>query len=385
MDSLYHKKYLKYRQKYLALKNQIGGVVCPHCQNESEYCTCSSLQTLPPHESLQTLPSSLSLQTLPSPESLQTLPSPESSLSLQTLPPPESLQTLPPELFFDIIHTQLKLDDLISLSQTNGGFRSIIQANLDRILYRILSHTATTDEDKEIIQAFIDGTRTNLGMRTISNLIVFRGILRVGIAIIGDEPKFFKITTYNMFLQALVASLSNQAMFNLFGLLIRSYKKIYETATVVNHDRFILGIIDTMNNRMNLHKASCFIQILEYYESLGYFSNNFSNKFIKQQLKISPIQFTLSAFILHIAQFEDQQFSQLLYYTINNRIPIWLVYIIFQNRLTNEQLETTVATFGNLVETVDKFGNLVPNNINYWEVDAFIKELKKRQNIFRCS
>jgi hypothetical protein len=42
MDSIYHKKYLKYRQKYLALKNQIGGTRCPQCGNELKNCTCDS-------------------------------------------------------------------------------------------------------------------------------------------------------------------------------------------------------------------------------------------------------------------------------------------------------------------------------------------------------
>jgi len=41
----YEKKYLKYKQKYLDLKNQIGGDLCPVCQLEivTGACTCRNV------------------------------------------------------------------------------------------------------------------------------------------------------------------------------------------------------------------------------------------------------------------------------------------------------------------------------------------------------
>ena len=49
MNQMYEKKYLKYKAKYLELKNQMrGGVICPTCGKDynpvvSERCNCSSV------------------------------------------------------------------------------------------------------------------------------------------------------------------------------------------------------------------------------------------------------------------------------------------------------------------------------------------------------
>jgi hypothetical protein len=47
MDNSYYKKYLKYRNKYLNLKNQIGGTICSKCGNDMENCICKQISELP--------------------------------------------------------------------------------------------------------------------------------------------------------------------------------------------------------------------------------------------------------------------------------------------------------------------------------------------------
>ena len=45
-NSNYYKKYLKYREKYLNLKNQFGGAQCPRCGNNVKDCTCDPISLL---------------------------------------------------------------------------------------------------------------------------------------------------------------------------------------------------------------------------------------------------------------------------------------------------------------------------------------------------
>jgi hypothetical protein len=285
MDSLYHKKYLKYREKYLALKNQIGGTVCERCGNELKNCTC------PPY-----------------------------------------LDTLPNELISDV-YTRLNLDGLISLSQTNKMFREEIKFNLNRILAQVIRNE--TPANIEIIQAFLDGTRTNLGMITIGNLIMFRGYLL--------EIGKFNNGSYNRYLPNVVASLVSQEMFNLFGLLLRVFKPYSPSSWNLLRS---MEKINTVMSQMNPHKAVCLSQILEHCKRKGY------------QLQAFAFE------IERIARYDDDQFSQLLKFTINDLMSLHMASFFMNYRLTDEELQQTVTYFRAL------------GSYNNMDVEYYIRRLR---------
>ena len=288
MDSLYHKKYLKYREKYLNLKKQFGGAKCYRCGNESKYCTC------PPH-----------------------------------------LDTLPQELSLDIYY-RLDLNGLISLSQTNPMIRKEINLNLTRILLQVIENE--TSANKEIIQAFLDGTRSNLDMRTISNLIMFKGfLLEIGSYYNGS------FNGYNV--KIAVASLSSNEMFNLFGYLI----KVFKSSNPSGWNLFkSMDKINTVMSHMNLHKANCLVQILEHYEGLGKRLNLLADD-IERFVKLHN---------------DDQQFSQLLKYTTNNSMTLGMANFFLQYRLTDAELEQAIIHFKSL------------GSYNNMDVERYIKKLR---------
>jgi hypothetical protein len=213
MDSIYHKKYLKYREKYLALKNQIGGTKCDKCGYESPDCPCN--------------------------------------FRIPTLP----------DLPLDIIISGLNLDSLISLALADTGMLEHINRRLSIILTKIMHNN--NPQDTKIIQIFLDATKSHPEMITINNLNQFKEIL-LKIELFGKDGKQVE----KEFLPNVVASLSSQEMFDLFAYLVKVFEKALKS------DIFeLVKISRTINNimrKMTPHKAICLTKILQHCEKIKY-------------------------------------------------------------------------------------------------------------------
>ena len=119
-NSNYYKKYLKYREKYLNLKNQFGGAKCPECGKDEKDCTCKKLEHLGDY--------------------------PISSI------------------------TQfLKLDDLLTLALTNKTIKDNINANIGNILKKV-AENETDSKKKNLIEGFLNFTEKKRTKRNIDAL-----------------------------------------------------------------------------------------------------------------------------------------------------------------------------------------------------------------------
>ena len=101
-NSNYYKKYLKYREKYLNLKNQFGGAKCPQCGKDKENCTCTTLENLGD------------------------------------------------ALLISSIAEYLRLDDIIRLAETSQSIKDNINADLGTILRKVAENEPddeSTDDD----------------------------------------------------------------------------------------------------------------------------------------------------------------------------------------------------------------------------------------------
>ena len=210
MNNIYYKKYLKYRSKYIALKNQIGGTKCERCGFELPNCPCNS-----------------------------------------------RFSDLSP-LLLDNIISGLDLNGLNSFSESNPRMKFYINRRLRPILQNIMHNTP---QDAKFIQIFLDVTKSHPEMITINNLVQFKEIL-LKIGLFGKYGDIVK----RDFLPNVVESLSSQEMFDLFAYLIKMFEKVLNILELIKTSRTINNIMRKMNN----HKAVCLTKILQHCEKIKY-------------------------------------------------------------------------------------------------------------------
>ncbi len=210
MDSLYHKKYLKYRSKYLALKNQIGGTKCSNCGYESPNCLCN--------------------------------------FRIPTLP----------DLPLDVIISRLDLNSLISLAQSDPGLSDYINRRFGKILENIKRNYP---KDINSIDSFFAVIREHPEFNNIRYLIMAKDVLSKKIL-----PEYIPrmihlaIDTYNdpEARRLLAFSLENNYTESISNLnmildLVRN-----NNAAIIN------AIIDKIRENVNSAEAAKFIANIDY-------------------------------------------------------------------------------------------------------------------------
>jgi hypothetical protein len=205
MDSLYNKKYLKYRSKYVALKNQIGGTKCERCGYESPNCLCN--------------------------------------FRIPTLP----------DLPLDIIISGLDLNALISFAQSDPGMLEYINRRFGKILENIKRYYP---KDITLIDSFFAVIREHPEFNNIRYLIMAKDVLSKKI-----EPEYIPrmiqlaIDTYNdpEARRLLTFSLENYYTEYTYNLIMILDLVRNNNAAIIN------AIIDKIRENVNSAEAAKFI------------------------------------------------------------------------------------------------------------------------------
>jgi hypothetical protein len=210
MDNLYYLKYLKYRSKYLALKNQIGGANCDRCGFELSNCICNS-----------------------------------------------RFDDLSP-LLLDNIISGLDLNGLNSFAESNPKIKLYINRRLRPILLNIMHNTP---QELEIIKASLDVTNTHLEMRTINNLIKIRTIFA---KFENLKQHSFYGSSFNIteFTDLVNYSLTEQRLLDLLSYLFSIYEIPHDLIMI--KDIFYTKIRNETNFFMTPTKAAYLLQMLKH-------------------------------------------------------------------------------------------------------------------------
>ena len=233
-NSNYYKKYLKYREKYLNLKNQFGGAKCPECGKDEKDCTCKKLEHLGDY--------------------------PISSIT-----------------------KFLQLDDLIRLAEISPSIKDDINADIGNIL-REVAKNEPDDEKKQIIYAFLKETESESDFILPEEYRINRNIDYLNL-----YPLLGGIVLRGRLINEIIKiSLSNENMLNLLKDLVTVFniKSLNDAPLIL---RIMRKVVVTPEN------AKYMIDILKHLSKNIYGSINIRN--VKSQFIIDSFNFTDKQFL----------------------------------------------------------------------------------------